>query len=353
VNYKNNDNKVLVCCDSKGLLSIYDLRVNHKSLSYDVGIQRGIVTCLDFSRDERNLYLGTLGGYIINYDFRLNSAIETLKYNDSTPIRGLSSFITGKDNLCSTLNQYNKYLLVWTSSNDYDLGLWNLNTMNCDMLFKVNSQQGKEFKPLSMELPILTKEERSEFKNEALFKHVKDLSHLDYIHSEFYLYSNKRISKVQNFYESLYCVYSPIKPTNENYNFFITGGNDNTIRYWDITKDCQDKSFLINCPNRTDDCKFSALNVANTMVLQSNEIYDSGLPKKEVGSFAEYQNYNGISFNLGTHHEFEENLEILKYCVKVSDAAHRNVITDISSLNVSGVQVLVSSSWDGTIKLWK
>jgi WD40 repeat protein len=342
----------LVCCDSKGQLNIYDLRVNNHVSSYNIGVHKGLITCLDFSKDEHNLYIGTLGGYILNYDFRLNTVIENFKYNENTPIRGLSTFLTGRDsNLCSTLSPFSKYLLIWTAAVDYDLGLWNLTTMNCDMLFKINQQQSKELKPLCTEIPTITKENR---KNDHLFKNIKDLNQIDNISSDFYTYSNKQISKIQNYFENLHCVYCPTRLAGDNYPFFITGGSDTTIRLWDITRDCQDKSFLINCPNKTYDCKFTTLPIENTTtILQSNEILNSGIPKKEINSFSEYQHYNGISFHLAIHNEFEENLEILKYCTKISDAAHRSIVTDITSLNVNGIQLLVTSSWDGTIKLWK
>jgi WD40 repeat protein len=355
VNFRNIDSKTLVCCDSKGKLSIYDLRVSNHTLSYNVGVHKGLITTLDYSKDEQNLYLGTLGGYILNYDFRLNSIIESFKYNDNTPIRGLSTFLTGRDNLCSSLSPMSKYLLIYTAADNSDMGLWNLNTMNCDMLFKTNQLQGKEFKPLGTEIPIILKEEKKDFFIESIYKNIKDLSHIENISADFYTFSNKRIGKIHNYFENLHSVYCPIRLSGDNYPFFISGGCDSTIRYWDITKDCQERSFLVNCPNKTYDCKFTTLPVdgCNTTILQSNEILNSGIPKKDTNSFSEYQHYNGISFHLVTHNEFEENLEILKYCTKISDAAHRSIVTDITSLSVNGIQLLVSSSWDGTIKLWK
>mmetsp|Transcript_11735 Transcript_11735/g.12066 ORF Transcript_11735/g.12066 Transcript_11735/m.12066 type:complete len:99 (-) Transcript_11735:34-330(-) len=94
-----------------------------------------------------------------------------------------------------------------------------------------------------------------------------------------------------------------------------------------------------------------------TYILQSNENYNTNLPKKNC-SFSEYQHYNGLSFHLTAQNEFDSSDDILKYATKISDASHKGMITDISSMGVSFgsnsfSNFLISSSWDGTIKVWK
>lgn len=399
-NYKNKDNKQLIYCNAKGKLQIYDMRVNKASLDYDIGIQRGLVSCIDFGKDDRSLYIGTLGGYIMNYDFRLNSVIGSYKYNDNTPIIGLQTYMQCKgkeyDLFSTNLNpNFNDYLLIWTASNDHELGLWNLNTLNCDVIMKVNSLQGKDIKPLSIEIPNLYKE-NSELKDEKnnieiLYNNLNKYSHtlrfntfatrniiLNNINSDFYSHSNKRLSKLSNLFEisnTCQVAFSPLNTKlNENINNFnvienvpyvISAGNDMTIRYWDISKDGLfgsnnqnsnlKRSYLINAPNKIDNCIFSTSSYDSTVILQSNEISNSKIPKKDVSSFSEYQNYNGVNFHLGIQNEFDENLEVLKYCTKISDAAHKNVITDMLTMNVCNTNhnLLISSSWDGTVKLWK
>ena len=53
--------------------------------------------------------------------------------------------------------------------------------------------------------------------------------------------------------------------------------------------------------------------------------------------------------------EFDENMEVLKYCTKISDAAYSNTITDLMAMNINNqnLNLLLSSSWDGTIIIWK
>lgn len=330
------------------------------------------------------MYLGTLGGFILNYDFRLNSIVESYKYNENTPIIGLSTYIPCKgkeyDLYSTNINaNYNNYLLVWSATNDNEMGLWNLSTLNCDLLFKVNSLQGKDMKALTTEIPSLYKEELKEENEKNNIENIyKNLYRycfnpknvlINNINSEFYSHSNKRLAKLNNLFEITNTVQTAFSPMNnkigdntytaDNVPYIISAGNDMTIRYWDITKESlysnNKKSYLINTPNKIDNCLFTTSNFDTTVILQSNETAHTKLPKKDIPAYSEYQNYNGISFHLGVQNEFDENLEVLKYCTKVSDASHKNIISDMTTINVanSGNCLLLSSSWDGTIKIWK
>ena len=49
----------------------------------------------------------------------------------------------------------------------------------------------------------------------------------------------------------------------------------------------------------------------------------------------------------------DENISFLKYVTKIAEAAHKNVITDLQMIPVANTNLLISSSWDSTIKIWK
>ena len=72
--------------------------------------------------------------------------------------------------------------------------------------------------------------------------------------------------------------------------------------------------------------------------------------------FSEYQNYNGITYHSVIQNEFEQNSD-LKFCTKISECAHKGIVSDLLCYNLnsndSQSNILVSSSWDGTIKIWK
>lgn len=347
-------------------------------------MQRSLVSCMDFSSDENSLHIGTLGGFVLNYDFRLNFVTESFRFSENTPILGLSSYTPMKSkefDLYSLNNNDSKnYLLLNTGNNDHELGLWNLDTLNCDILFKVNPLQGNVLNPFLTEIPTLIKEiiNKDDNENDNLEAMFKNLSKYSYgnkmfvgkgINAEFYPHSHKRLSKLSNIYESSHTVQVSLSPlnlkfgenlfsclTNENVPYILSAGNDNVIRYWLVEKEQMGKkSYIISAPNKLDNCSFSSSSFDNTIILQSNEFINTKSMKKEVSRYSEYLNYNGISFHLGIQNEFDPSMEILKYCTKISEAAHQNVITDLLTMNISNTNstVLLSSSWDGTIKLWK
>ena len=87
--------------------------------------------------------------------------------------------------------------------------------------------------------------------------------------------------------------------------------------------------------------------------MQSNENYNLKGLKANISGFSEFQNFNGILYHASEQNEFDREDESLKYCTKISDPSHKSVITDLLPMNINGVNLLVSSSWDGTVKLWK
>ena len=113
------------------------------------------------------------------------------------------------------------------------------------------------------------------------------------------------------------------------------------------------KSYIINAPNNLTTCQFTKGFFEKTNILQSNENYNLKGLKANISGFSEFQNFNGILYHASEQNEFDREDESLKYCTKISDPSHKSVITDLLPMNINGVNLLVSSSWDGTVKLWK
>jgi len=374
---KNKDNKTLVYCSQRGKLVIYDLRIRTPAMSYNIGLQRGLINAVDYSKDERGLYLGTLGGYLLNYDFRLNYLVGSWKYNENTPIIGLSSYTPTKAMQYdySNLNSNNNYLLIWAGGQDHEIGLWNLNTFNCDMLLKVNQTQGKQSKPFLTEIPYIYKDntfeendrEYLDLLTKTITQYKSKAFYIETINSELYSLSNKRFSKITNLYESSSTVQVALSPlitrfsenNSENASYIMTAGNDMTIRYWDLSKENMlKKSYVINAPSTLNYVSYNTCCYCDTVILQSNEVFSSGpiTTTKKDSNFSEYQLYNGICFqnNLtSSNYDDDEGISFLKYVTKISEASHKNVITDLQTIYTANTNLLISSSWDGTIKIWK
>ena len=158
----------------------------------------------------------------------------------------------------------------------------------------------------------------------------------------------------------------------KNTPYIISAGNDMTIRYWDFEKekinnnksfrnnnqDLENKrSYIINAHNNISFCKFTKCSFNGTDIIQSNESYDSKKKKKPMIGLSEYQYFNGVAFHALAQNEFDENCEELKFCTKLSDSSHKNIISDLLPYRITSkdnsMNLLISSSWDGTIKIWK
>ena len=138
-----------------------------------------------------------------------------------------------------------------------------------------------------------------------------------------------------------------------------------TIRYWDFTKEKTpgninkkhietNKSYIINAHNNISFCEFTKSYFNGTEILQSNEKYKINVKKRRMKSLSEYQYYNGLEFHTMMQNEFSNSNDQLQFWTKLADASHKNIISDLLTVNASDdLNLLISSSWDGTIKIWK
>ena len=397
------DRRQIIFCNQDGKINIFDQRSQKVDLSYNISKQKGIISCIGSGFDTDSIFIGTLGGYILHYDLRINTVTNSYKYQRNTPIVGLSTYTptryaTANLRSMSNDNDNNKYLAIWTGANDHEIGLWNINSFNFDVLFKVNTFYDKETKPLTVEIPSIcrdsgketnysinkSKETSFSFHEDkelamllsSLSSHCYNHNLLHYkrqilssgINSDFYRNSNKHLNKIQNIYccnTTVQNVVTPFCDCWENAPYLISAGNDRTIRYWDISDDGINnlKSYLINAPCTISSCVFKKSLFSDTMILQSNECYDLNEKtiKEEMPGLSEYQNYNGVAYHSFKQNEFmDSNNEnsYLGYCTRIADASHKNTITDLLTLNLNGNSsyknnLLISSSWDGSVKIWK
>ena len=365
-----------------GSISLYDPRISGISLTNNLNKLNGIPYCIsDFSNDQNFFLIGTLSGKLLTYDIRLNKIISELDYNNGTPILGIFLHKQKKDN--------EKNLLIWSGNDDYEVGLWNIDnydiSSNCDLLLKVNSidkNDEETYEPMMITIPKIYQSKINNKNNTNLeYYRKKVIEDFGQLNKFTYLYnttSNRNLiySKIQdelffckktlnnlcNIYENpltVQCVLSPLCGDNsyENTSYLLTGGNDRTIRYWDITKENKEykaiNSYIVNTPTNMNDCTFKKYIVNRTTIFQSNEVFNSDITKDKIPGFSEYQNYNGINYYSG-----EKNI-YSGYSTRNLDVSHKSVITDLLSFNLNDNinekpnNYLVSSSWDGTIKVWK
>ena len=389
----------IIFCTEKGGINIVDQRMHKIALSKNISFEKGRLSCIRESFTQNCFFVGTSGGNILKYDLRFNSILSEYNYYNNDPIIGINIFNCSKNSLYDLFSNesQSKYLIIWTANNTHEVGFWNCNTSNCDLLLKVNTFNTKLDKNLyafdvDFPLPlnnINDEKTKSSIKYNIIaninimkkYTHIYNnnlikLLSLHHLFDDFYLSSFSSLNKIYNFYNNpttVQCISSPyceLSAQNtfkyDNCSYIITSGNDMTIRYWDITKEGikningnnlnENGSYIINAPFNLSYCFFSKSSFNGLTILQSNESFEDIGRRMNLPGLSEYQNYNGITYHSVIQNEFEQNSD-LKFCTKISECAHKGVISDLLcyNLNANDIQsnILVSSSWDGTIKIWK
>jgi hypothetical protein len=378
----------------------------HKiSLGKNISFDSGRPICIKEGFEYNSFYVGTMGGKILQYDLRFNSILNEFSYYNNDPIIGITPFQCNKLNLGDLFlgnnnDIYNgKYLIINTESITHEVGFWNVNNHNCDILLTVNNVKlTKETKDkniflsdIDYPLPLknlfydkynIGKKNDISLEYLSLTKYnyipnnnyIKILS-MKHAYDDFYISQYNTLDKIKNISRNIntvQCIASPYGDKNNfnyiNTSYIITGGNDSTIRYWDLSKEginyingnnLNDRgSYIINAPNNLSYANYSKSSFSDFIILQSNESYDDLGKKSNLPGFSEYQNYNGITYHSSVQNEFETNCQgDLKFCTKISDPAHKGIIQDLICYNLNledGLcNILATGASDGSIKIWK
>jgi len=385
----------LIFCTEKGEINLYDQRMNKIALRHKFSFEKGRPNCIREYFLKNQFFIGTSGGYLLNYDLRFNSIINEYQYYNNDPIIDIYNFSCGRNSAYDYFSNepLQKYLIILTASDTHDIGFWNCNINNnffCELLLKVNRDNLYEvdypmpFRRTNIEKKNTYKEKNivPYFYNMRKFTHIYNNNYIKLLsmrhaYDDYYLNSFSYLDKNKKLYNSpmtVQCISSPFCDINIQSNFkydncpyIITAGNDMTIRYWDITQEGINNingnnlnergSYLINAPNNVTNCIFSKSSFNLFTFLQCSESLNVNEKKTNSVGFSEYQNYNGITYHSAQQNEFDSNIFDLKYCTKIAEPAHKACISDLLSysLNTNEGQsnILISSSRDGVIKVWK
>ena len=402
----------IIFCTEKGEVKIYDQRTRNVSLGTRISFDSGKPLCISKGFKSNGFYIGTMGGKILRYDLRFNSISNELNYYNNDPIISVMPYRCNKLNIGDLFNGNDinndiydgDYLVISAESKSYEVGFWNINSLDCDILLKVNNVRlNKEAKDKNVflndiEYPFTLKDiifdkynltKKNDISKDYLglnkynyltnYNYIKTLS-LKHMYDDLYINQCLNLEKIKNINNNINTVRCLVSPFYDKYisnnssikyynsPYIITGGNDKIIRYWDLSKEginningnnlSEKGSYIINAPDDLTYSNFSKSIFNNFVVLQSNESFDNLGKKTNLIGFSEYQNYNGITIHSSVQDEFDPSCQgDLKYATKISDASHKGIITDVVCYGLNSDEgicnILVSCSTDGSIKIWK
>lgn len=73
ITFKNeNRNECFCFVTAEGTLGVQDIRARTRTLTCNLGKERGVPRCLAFSPMGPSILIGTLDGYVLTYDIRCN-----------------------------------------------------------------------------------------------------------------------------------------------------------------------------------------------------------------------------------------------------------------------------------------
>ena len=278
-------------------ISLFDIR-NKKfinQIKYDKGY--GTVTVVEHSNDYNTKLLGTSNGFVLVYDFRFNYISQCIKISSASgfSIEGIipfNAYNSNFDYLPSMKKDTKGYFFIYTNNPIHDISLININTLNCDLMLRVN----KSKEQMKIDLPIITN---------------KFIPPFDY--SLKYYQRTEEITKptINANNNCVTCAYPLINGK------LLSSSTDGSLRFWDFSKDAMQRTENTNCDiiirnNQT--FSFSNTHFNNTFIIQSNE-----LPSDII---EEYSN-------------------------------HSLPINDILPITKDNENYLLTCSDDGSIKLWK
>ena len=373
--------------DTKLRIHLFDLKNKKCNFIYKIPLEKGFIFCsCKNASDENEFLFGTSDGIIFNLSLKLNSITHIYEFENKKPILGIKNF---KPNINSILELNNKnYYIINFGNDNHDIKILNLNSLDCEIIMSVSKNLIDNRNEI--DYPIVTKslfednsllnlgkyyfeklsnDEDSDSENKFFYyngilrknRFIQANSLLDYFNEVNISNRFNNIKSIFDYNSNIQKIFSPSYELLDNYydtNFIISVCNDYTIRYWDISKSTlkEKKSYIINAPNNFVNCYYSQSYFNKSLfIIQSNEYYgDSFYYNPEYNFYGEYQFFNNMNIT-----EFKNG----KYNVskRIVDASHQNIISDIHYMELNQSLdnetdfpfILLTSSWDGTIKIWK
>lgn len=300
--FNTSSASILTYATQRGLIHSMDLRCPSEPFSLNLGPEYGYLTSMEVGKDRGWIAVGSNRGYIGLFDIRFQSMIKLWRHSRNSPINRLS-------NACDV----STWPLLFMGCDNNEAALFDASTGECRQCYRV--LEGSLSYVDQQALPL-------------------DCLSMPYL-------ENVKVRKSPSVSLDSALQISTTRPSTFNINALIgnvsrngsshlvTGGSDNMIRYWDLGR--SSKSFCVTglsrnqpapCFDHMDVGRTSRLYICQQPPVPSSRLIESSkLP---------LQNRQGV--------------------VKCENR-HSDSILDLKVVSCAST-CLLSSSRDGTIKMW-
>lgn len=299
--FNTSSASILTYATQRGAIHSMDLRCPNEPFSLRFGPEYGYLTSLEVGKERGWIVAGTSRGYIGLFDIRFQSMIKLWRHSRDSPVKRLA-------NACDAASRP----LLFMGSDNNEALLFDASTGECRQCYRVLEGSLSYIDQTALPLECLS---MPYLENVAVGKPVISLGTA-------LLNSTSR--------SSTFSINALIGRINQNGpSHLVTGGSDNMIRFWDLGR--SSKSFCVTglSRNQPPPC-FDHMDVGRT-----SRLYICQQPPVLPPRLMESNKVPSLN----------------RQGVVRCDNRHTDSILDLKIVNYPST-CLLSSSRDGTIKMW-
>eukprot|EP01102_Stenamoeba_stenopodia_P013571 TRINITY_DN4425_c0_g1_i2.p1 TRINITY_DN4425_c0_g1~~TRINITY_DN4425_c0_g1_i2.p1 ORF type:complete len:680 (+),score=156.94 TRINITY_DN4425_c0_g1_i2:145-2040(+) len=318
-NIDNFSQSVIVYATAKGKIHAHDLRAKKEAWLLCNPANAGLIRSFMVDPSRNWLVVGTSRGFYTCWDIRFNLPVKTWRQPEGSPIYSLKYF-TSKEGLS----------LVAAASGLNSVYVWDVESSLCRYMFRVI---GEDFIPPSLSNTSIAPPPPP----------LKPIPLDSKPHHDFGTIDSKVMASLNtaDLVSEPPVIRALFTPPDSSY--FITGGTDRRIRYWDILSPSQsytitgtDKSTIAK-PKYFAHTEFGATILEEFPPSYSTYFGEEGQTPTPTGSTTAPSPTTPQENKSKTH---------------LPSVNHSDCILDIQALELPH-QMLISSSRDGSVKVWK
>lgn len=256
---------VLVYATQLGGIHVHDMRVKKNINHFDMGCQRGIISCFSMGKDENNYLIGTQSGFIGIYDIRFNLISSMWKYTRGSPVSDLCAYLPEKySKATGGISITNPMFFVASGCETPQVDLCSLDKEQAVLTLAV----GNPLCPYKSYTPYgLLKQDigfagmnnvmTSTRRIDSMMRKDEQIGELAYINSrDTFQESYKKIRTRYDLNSGIYKILCPrISRSEESAPFLLSTGADRIVRYWHLGPEAADASFQVICPDERE-CEY-------------------------------------------------------------------------------------------------
>jgi len=340
---------VIIYATQYGGIHVHDVRVKDNINGLNIDGKQGFITSGCIGHDS-NYFVGSVNGYILNYDIRFNLVTSVKRYSRNTPIMDMCIYMAEKSekNSGPVKEEGNPMLFIASGGEDAqvdlcgvnkDMTYWSFVVGNSKLAFQSYSPYILRTENIGTNILIQLGKDFHTLKN--IEKRHNEVMDNNYEFKNFY-------NNIKQMYNSNSLIYKILCPHYESSPFLLTAGADRIVRYWHLGNlNAQDEmrtnvpemikqSFIFTSPDNRE-VEYLAENFGEKVIYE-RLLRDKGRSNPGIGQ-SNWQTINGIS-----HLKQSE--------CKVYSVGHTDAILNMQLLDFPSNKFLVTCGRDNLVKLW-